>query len=270
MRWPRPAVPHVAEAERRADDLTFDIACVDGEPFPLFVNRQIDAVFPELTGSGHVVDSTFADEEMTALAVAAQRAIGVRYGVTHTRVRRTARGPKIVSVHWGLSGDLVPYAASIAMRRQPRPRPGAGRPRNSSRPDPRARPPRCRRPIPHRTSRYRTRPGSRGRDPAAVVRGRGRGVPRARSAIDRDGWRNSITPLRLQRCRRRHRRRVRTGPHRGREGVHATFEGRVSRWNHWHTRCPGPARCVRRTSTLSCVRAHRSRGSLCPAGGPPG
>lgn len=111
-------VPHVAEAERHADDLTsdltFDIACVDGEPFPLFVSRQIDAVFPELTGSGHVVDSTFADEEMTALAIAAQRAVGVRYGVTHTRVQRTARGPKVVSVHWGLSGDLVPYAASIA------------------------------------------------------------------------------------------------------------------------------------------------------------
>lgn len=108
-------VPCVAEAEGRADDLTVDIACVDGEPFPLFVSRQIGAVFPGLTGSGHIVDSTFADEEVTAVATAAQRAVGVRYGVTHIRVRRTARGPKIVSVHWGLSGDLVPYAASIAV-----------------------------------------------------------------------------------------------------------------------------------------------------------
>jgi hypothetical protein len=111
-------VPHAAEAGRHADDLafdlTFDIACVDGEPFPLFVSRRIDAVFPELTGSGYIVDSTFADKETTALAIAAQWAVGVRYGVTHTRVQRTARGPKVVSVHWGLSGDLVPYAASIA------------------------------------------------------------------------------------------------------------------------------------------------------------
>ncbi|SDW32443.1 hypothetical protein SAMN05421504_101264 [Amycolatopsis xylanica] len=97
-----------------ADDLTFDIACVDGEPYPLFVSRRIDAVLPELTGSGYIVDSTFADEETTAVAMAAQRSAGVRYGVTHTRVTRTARGPKVVSVHWGLSGDLVPYAASIA------------------------------------------------------------------------------------------------------------------------------------------------------------
>jgi hypothetical protein len=94
------------EAEPSADkyDLTFDVACVDGEAIPLCVSRQINAVFPEMTRPGHIVDaadSALADEDMTALVVAAQPAIGLRYGVTHTRVRHTARGPKVVSVRWG-------------------------------------------------------------------------------------------------------------------------------------------------------------------------
>lgn len=98
-------------------DLTVDAACVAGEVFPLFVSRRIDAVLPELAGPGHVVDASdpaLADEDVTAVVAAAHRAIGVRHGVSHTRVRLTARGPRALGVHRGLSGDLVPYAASLA------------------------------------------------------------------------------------------------------------------------------------------------------------
>jgi hypothetical protein len=98
-------------------DLTVDAACVDGDVFPLFVSRRINTVLPEMAGPGHIVDAAdpaLADEETTAAVAAAHRATGVRHGVSHTRVRRTSRGPQVVGVHWGLSPDLVPYAASLA------------------------------------------------------------------------------------------------------------------------------------------------------------
>ena len=38
----------------------------------------------------------------------AHRAIGFRYGITHTEVKLTGRGPVIVEINGRLAGDLVP------------------------------------------------------------------------------------------------------------------------------------------------------------------
>jgi len=71
---------------------------------------------------GHVVDAgdpLLADAELVATLAVAHRAIGFRYGVTHTEVKLTTRGPVIVEINGRLGGDLIPLLGRYATGIEP-------------------------------------------------------------------------------------------------------------------------------------------------------
>ena len=100
---------------------------------------------PPLRETGYVVPSTLAASErdqVLALTTAALTALGVRHGVTHTEVKLTPGGPRIIEVNGRLGGyvadlvrrsrgfDLVRAALSVALGR-PYPRPGTAHRRHA-------------------------------------------------------------------------------------------------------------------------------------------
>jgi biotin carboxylase len=127
-------------------EISIDGAVVDGAYTPLFVARKQVGMHPYFEELGHVVDAAdelLSDSELAGMVASAHRTIGFGYGVTHTEVKLTARGPVIVEINGRLGGDLIPLlarfatagaiepgavAVDVALGRQPEvPRPAAHR-----------------------------------------------------------------------------------------------------------------------------------------------
>ncbi|MFI7542096.1 ATP-grasp domain-containing protein [Actinoplanes sp. NPDC049599] len=97
---------------------------------------------PPLRETGYVVPSTLSEArraEVLALTTAALTALGVRHGITHTEVKLTPGGPRIIEVNGRLGGyvaelvrrargfDLVRAALTVALGRPGDPPPTAYR-----------------------------------------------------------------------------------------------------------------------------------------------
>jgi len=103
-------------------EISIDAAVADGDYQPLFVARKTVGMAPFFEELGHVVDAAdplLADPELLATLAAAHRAIGFRYGVTHTEVKLTTRGPVIVEINGRLGGDLIPLLGRYATGIEP-------------------------------------------------------------------------------------------------------------------------------------------------------
>jgi len=119
-------------------EISIDAAFHGGSCEPLVIARKRIGLAPYFEETGHLVstdDPLFADAAVTALLEQAHRALGVDHGVTHTEIRLTGRGPRLIEVNARLGGDLIPYlgllangtdcglaAADIAAGRPPQPR----------------------------------------------------------------------------------------------------------------------------------------------------
>ncbi|MGW4285973.1 ATP-grasp domain-containing protein [Streptomyces sp. NPDC004673] len=115
------AVPYrsgaLVEEYLEGPEISIDAAVVDGEYHPLFVARKQVGLFPYFEEIGHHVaadDPLRTDESLLGMVRAAHRAIGYRYGITHTEVKLTARGPVIVEINGRLGGDLIPRLGQLA------------------------------------------------------------------------------------------------------------------------------------------------------------
>ena len=118
-------------------EISIDGAVVDGRYVPLFVARKQLSEHPYFQETGHVVDATDElqrDPELMEMLRAAHVALGLRRGMTHSEVRLTSAGPRIVEINARLGGDLIPLRRDArdrhrpgARRRRRRPRPRAGR-----------------------------------------------------------------------------------------------------------------------------------------------
>jgi hypothetical protein len=83
----------------------------------MFVARKRLGLAPYFEETGHIVnadDPLLRDSELLRVLSTAHRALGVRYGITHTEVKLTARGMAIVEVNARLGGDLIPYLGRLA------------------------------------------------------------------------------------------------------------------------------------------------------------
>ncbi|WP_051740328.1 ligase [Kitasatospora sp. MBT66] len=111
------------------DYVSVEIAVVDGELYTLGVTGKPPLV-PPFRETGRFWPSPFGraeDEQCTALARSAVAALGIRTGITHTELKLTARGPRLIEVNGRLGGgiqdlavsamglDLIAYAARIAL-----------------------------------------------------------------------------------------------------------------------------------------------------------
>ncbi|MFG2815699.1 acetyl-CoA carboxylase biotin carboxylase subunit family protein [Streptomyces sp. NPDC048410] len=115
------AVPYrsgaLVEEYLEGPEISIDAAVVDGEYHPMFVARKQVGLFPYFEEIGHHVaadDPLRTDETLLGMVRAAHRAIGYRYGITHTEVKLTARGPVIVEINGRLGGDLIPRLGQLA------------------------------------------------------------------------------------------------------------------------------------------------------------
>ena len=98
-------------------EISVDAACVDGELMPLFVARKISGFPPHFEEIGHTVDAAdplLTDAGLLGVLSAAHRAVGFRNGITHTELRLTISGPKVVEINCRLGGDLIPYVGYTA------------------------------------------------------------------------------------------------------------------------------------------------------------
>ncbi|MFI6902507.1 acetyl-CoA carboxylase biotin carboxylase subunit family protein [Nonomuraea sp. NPDC050394] len=119
---------HFAEVERYAEgvlveeyldgpEIGVDAAVFHGEVEPVFISRKELDRPPTFEETGHFVstdDPLLRDPEIVEVVRAAHAALGFDNGVTHTELRLTARGPRVVELNGRLSGDLVSYVGLLA------------------------------------------------------------------------------------------------------------------------------------------------------------
>ncbi len=118
-------------------EISVDAAVFDGQVQLLCVARKLLGYAPYFEEVGHTVDGAdplLTDVEMLDILTRAHAAIGMRAGVTHTELRLTPAGPRIIEINGRIGGDLIPYlglrttgmdaglaAAAIACGRAPDP-----------------------------------------------------------------------------------------------------------------------------------------------------
>lgn len=98
-------------------EVSVDAAVVGGEYLPMFVARKQTGMFPYFEELGHTVtagDPLLRDATFVDTLARAHRAIGFRYGITHTEVKLTTRGHVVVEINGRLGGDLIPFLGRLA------------------------------------------------------------------------------------------------------------------------------------------------------------
>jgi predicted ATP-grasp superfamily ATP-dependent carboligase len=98
-------------------EISVDAAFVDGVMKPMFVARKVTGFFPHFEEIGHVVDASdplLSDPQLRSVLAGAHRAVGVKNAITHTELRLTASGPKIVEINARLGGDMIPFVGWVA------------------------------------------------------------------------------------------------------------------------------------------------------------
>jgi biotin carboxylase len=99
-------------------EISVDAAWHDGQPSLAFVAHKQLGFPPYFEEIGHLVDGCdplFDDARLCEVIAAAHAAIGFHTGWTHTEVRLTDAGPKIVEINARVGGDRIPHVAKLAL-----------------------------------------------------------------------------------------------------------------------------------------------------------
>ncbi|MEV0155435.1 ATP-grasp domain-containing protein [Micromonospora sp. NPDC050686] len=119
---------HVTDAPRFAEgvlveeyldgpEITVDSVVRRGEVRPAFISHKEQRLAPTFEETGHVVtadDPLLEDERLREVVQSAHTALGFSHGVTHTEVRLTDKGPRIIEVNGRLGGDMITYVGLLA------------------------------------------------------------------------------------------------------------------------------------------------------------
>lgn len=93
-------------------EISVDSAVHAGRVTPLFVAGKEVGYPPFFEEVGHVVDAAdplLTDPDVLAVVAATHAALGYADGFTHTELKLTPAGPKVIEVNARLGGDLIPY-----------------------------------------------------------------------------------------------------------------------------------------------------------------
>jgi len=98
-------------------EISVDSVVTDHEVTCVQVAHKRLGFAPHFEEVGHLMTG-WADEPwaqpVRTLVAAAHRALGVELGVTHTEVRLTSDGPRLVELNGRLGGDFIPYIGRYA------------------------------------------------------------------------------------------------------------------------------------------------------------
>jgi biotin carboxylase len=99
-------------------EVSADAGWIDGSLLPGLVARKQVGYPPYFEEVGHLVDGTDplqSDPQLWAVVEAAHQAIGFRTGWTHTELRLTPAGPKVIEINARLGGDRIPQLGIVAL-----------------------------------------------------------------------------------------------------------------------------------------------------------
>ncbi|MFW6724734.1 ATP-grasp domain-containing protein [Streptomyces sp. MAR4 CNY-716] len=99
-------------------EISVDSVVLDGEVTCVQLAAKRLGYAPYFEEVGHLVKGWDGTEpwagEVRELVTGAHTALGVEAGVTHTEVRLTRSGPRLVELNGRLGGDFIPYAGQLA------------------------------------------------------------------------------------------------------------------------------------------------------------
>lgn len=107
----------LVEEYLQGPEISVDAAVQDGGLVPLFLARKVCGFAPYFEEVAHSVDAAdplLDDPVLLDVLRRAHRAVGYRTGITHTELKLTPAGPKVVEINARLGGDLIPLVASVA------------------------------------------------------------------------------------------------------------------------------------------------------------
>ena len=104
-------------------EVSVETLTVDGKCHVIQITDKLTTGAPYFVEMGHSQPSGFSDEvkeKIAAVAVAANHAVGITDGPSHTEIKVTEQGPKIVEIGARLGGDnittdLVPLSTGVDM-----------------------------------------------------------------------------------------------------------------------------------------------------------
>lgn len=114
---PRFAAGVLVEEYADGPEISIDAMCVHGQVTPLFLARKRLGFAPYFEEVGHIVDSAdplLSSAPLRDMLAAAHAAVGMTAGWTHTEIRLTSGGPKLVEINARLGGDMIPYLGWLA------------------------------------------------------------------------------------------------------------------------------------------------------------
>lgn len=107
----------LVEEYMQGPEISIDSACFEGKLTPLFLARKTTEFFPYFEEVAHIVDSQdplLQDKALINVLEQAHQAVSFRNGITHTEIRLTQNGPKIVEINARLGGGMIPYVGWFA------------------------------------------------------------------------------------------------------------------------------------------------------------
>jgi biotin carboxylase len=93
-------------------EISIDGYVADGTYRILFLARKQLGLEPFFEETGHMVDAAdplLGSRQLRWVLEATHRALGIDCGLTHSEVRLTASGPRLIEVNGRLGGDLIPF-----------------------------------------------------------------------------------------------------------------------------------------------------------------
>ena len=113
----------VIEEYMEGPEVSVETLAIDGKVHVIQITDKITTGAPYFVEMGHSQPSQFSDEikrKIAEVAIAANKAIGIENGPSHTEIKVTKDGPKIVELGARLGGDcitthLVPLSTGIDM-----------------------------------------------------------------------------------------------------------------------------------------------------------
>ncbi|MGY0232235.1 ATP-grasp domain-containing protein [Longispora urticae] len=102
----------LVEEYATGDEVSVDSAVHGGHVSPLYVARKDIGYPPYFEEVGHVVDAAdplLTDPVVLRIVRDTHAALGITDGMTHTELKLTPTGPKVIEVNGRLGGDLIPY-----------------------------------------------------------------------------------------------------------------------------------------------------------------